>query len=170
MNKNIYSLLFVLCLACSARVGAQEAPAGEVPAEGSAAWLLTLETIKAKSSQLMAQNTRLTTDYHMLVGDVDQLNVSVQEQSRKNAALADFLKTRHGRSDQQIRIRQLEGQIKDKRDELNRRRREKGGFKGRGAVPKPENELGCLRKELEVEKANEAKLEADLRRQTRTQD
>ncbi len=146
MNKNIYSLLFVLCLACPARVGAQEAPA-------DATWLLTLDTIKAGSSQLMAQNTRLTADYKMLVQDVDQLNASVQEQDRKNAALADFLKIRHGRSDQQVRIQELEKQIKDKRNELKTsRQREKGG------------ELDRLRKELKVEKANEAKLEEDLPR------
>jgi hypothetical protein len=152
MNKNIYSLLFILCLACPAGVGAQETPA-------DATWLLTLETIKAGSSQLMAQNTRLTADYKMLVQDIDQLNASLEEQSRKNAALADFLKTRHGRSDQQVRIQELERQIKDQRDELKTSRQgEKGG------------ELDRLRQELKIEKANEAKLEEDLRRQTRTQD
>ncbi len=144
MNKNIYFLLFMLCLACPARVGAQEAPA-------DATWLLTLETIKARSSQWMAQNIRLTADYNRLVQDVNLLNASVEQQSRKNAALADFLKTRHGRTDQQVRIRELEKQIKDKRDELKAsRQRKKGG------------ELDRLRKELEVEKANEAG--------TRTQD
>ena len=150
MNKNIYFLFgFMLCLACPARVGAQEVPAG-------ATWLLTLETIKARSNQLMAQNIRLTADYNMLLEDIDQLNASIEEQVRKNAALADFLKTRHGRTDQQVRAHQLEGQIKGKRDELRRRQR----------APKPENELDRLRKELKVEKANEAKLEAG----TRTQD
>ena len=131
-----------MCFACPARVDAQEAPAAD------ATWLLTLETIKAKSSQLMAQNTRLTADHQMLVQDINRLNASVEEQGRKNAALADFLKTRHGRSDQQVRIQELEGQIKDQRDELKAsRRREKGG------------ELDSLRKELAVEKANEAKSE-----------
>lgn len=147
MNKNIYSLLFILCLVCPARVGAQEGPA-------DATWLLTLDTIKARSNQLMAQNTRLTVDYHALLEEIDQLNVSIEEQGRKNAALADFLKTRHGRSDQQVRIQELERQIKASR---------------RGAS-KPGNELDRLRQELKVEKANEAKLEADLRRQTQTQD
>ena len=141
MNKNIYSLLFILCLVCPARVGAQEAPA-------DAAWLLTLDTIKARSSQLMAQNTRLTADYDMLLEDIDRLNASIEEQGRKNAALADFLKTRHGRSDQQVRIQELEKQIRDKKDELKRRQR----------APKPESELDRLRQELKVEKANEAKL------------
>lgn len=161
MNKNIYSLLFILCLVCPARVGAQEAPADAVPAGDSAAWLLTLETIKARSSQLMAQNARLTADHHMLLEDISQLNASIEEQGRKNAALADFLKTRHGRSDQQVRIQELEKQIKAKRDGLKASRR---------GASKPENELDRLRQELKVEKANEAKLEADLRRQTRTQD
>jgi len=116
-----------LCFACPARVDAQEAPAAD------ATWLLTLETIKAKSSQLMAQNTRLTADHQMLVQDINRLNASVEEQGRKNAALADFLKTRHGRSDQQVRIRELEKQIKGKRDELKRRQREKGGELGRAS-------------------------------------
>ena len=143
MNKNIYSLLFILCLVCPARVWAQEGPADAVPAAPDAAWLLPLDTIKASSSQLMAQNTRLTVDYHALLEEIDQLNVSIEEQGRKNAALADFLKTRHGRSDQQVRIQELERQIKASR---------------RGAS-KPENELDRLRQELKVEKANEAKLE-----------
>jgi len=143
-----YTLMFVLCFACPARVGAQEAPATD------ATWLLTLETIKAGSSQLMAQNNRLIADYNRLVQDIDRLNASIEEQSRKNAALADFLKTRHGRTDQQVRARELEGQINGKRDELKRRQR----------APKPESELDRLRKELKVEKANEAKLEADLLR------
>lgn len=116
MNKNIYFLLFILCLVCPARVGAQEGPA-------DAAWLLTLDTIKAGSNQLMAQNIRLTVDYHALLEEIDRLNASIEEQGRKNAALADLLKTRHGRSDQQVRIQ----------------------------------ELDRLRKELKVEKANEAK-------------
>jgi len=128
MNKNTYCLLgLILCFACPARVDAQEAPAAD------ATWLLTLETIKAKSSQLMAQNTRLTADHQMLVQDINRLNASVEEQGRKNAALADFLKTRHGRSDQQVRIRELEKQIKGKRDELKRRQREKGGELGRAS-------------------------------------
>ena len=136
MNKNIYSLLFILCLVCPACVGAQEEPV-------DAAWLLTLDTIKAESSRLMTQNTRLNADYHALLEEVDQLNASIEGQGGKNAALADFLKTRHGRSDQQVRIQELERQIKASR---------------RGAS-KPENELDRLRQELKVEKANEAKLE-----------
>ncbi len=135
-----YALVFVLCLACPARVGAQEAPS-------DATWILTLETIKARVSELTAQNVQLTADYNAFLGEIDQLNVSIEEQIKRNTALADFLKTRHGRSDQQVRIQELEKQIKDKRDELKRRRRQKGG------------ELDRLRKELAVEKANEAKLE-----------
>src|SRR3989338_6249995 len=139
INTICFIFAFVLFL-CPARVGAQEEPV-------DAAWLLTLDTIKAESSRLMTQNTRLNADYHALLEEVDQLNASIEGQGGKNAALADFLKTRHGRSNQQVRIQELERQIKDQRDELKRRQREKGG------------ELDRLRQELKVEKANEAKLE-----------
>ena len=129
MTKSIYYIFaFILCAASPVRADPPETLAG------SDVWLLTLETIKSKAKELMAQNTQLAAEYNALVLDINGLDASITEQGNKNAALADFLKTRNGRTDQQLRLEELEGQLKEKKVQLNDRQREYDGFKGQAAA------------------------------------
>ena len=186
MNKIIYYALgFVLCLTCSAR--ADIAPT----ADGSEVWVLTLETIKAKATGLMSRNTALSAEYNALAQDVNDLNVSINGQINKNAALADFLKSRHGRPDQQMRLEELAAEIKDKKSRLNDLEQETDGLKGQAAAlerkvqlkqlrvsewelkqntrdqtpaVRAEDPLEGLRKQLEAEKTKEVRLEDEFTR------
>ena len=191
MNKNTYYMLgFILCCAHPAWADAPE------PAAGSGAWILTLETIKAKAKDLMARNTALSAEYNTLAQDINNLNAAVDAQNTKNMAITSFLKDRHGRTDQQVRIEELEAQIKEQKTRLNDRQREYDGLKGEAAslerkvklkqvrvtdwelrqgqqpsvvapqVPSADAELDGLHQQLEAEKTKEVYLEDELARMT----
>ena len=177
-----YMLGFMLCCACPAWADSPE------PAAGSEAWILTLETIKAKAKDLMAQNTALSAEYNTLAQDINDLNTAIDAQNAKNLGMADFLKDRHGRSDQQVRIAELDTQIKEQKARLSDRQREYDGIKGEAAslerkvklkqarvtdwelrqgqqpssapqMSAADAELDGLRKQLEAEKAKEVYFE-----------
>ena len=128
MNKITYYVLgFILCFVRPAWANPLEAAAG------SPAWILTLETIKVKAKELMARNTELSAEYNTLAQDINNLNTAIDTQNAKNAALASFLKDRHGRSDQQARIEELEAQLKEQKARLGDRQKEHDGLKGEAA-------------------------------------
>jgi DNA repair exonuclease SbcCD ATPase subunit len=84
------------------------------PAPNTAEWQLTLDVIKNKSMALMEQNAKLMDEYNSLQGSYKVSRMERRDWELKNEALRQILKKRHGRSEQQTRIDDLNNQIKDK--------------------------------------------------------
>ncbi|MBF0570868.1 MAG: hypothetical protein HQL12_03250 [Candidatus Omnitrophica bacterium] len=90
----------------------------QVPAELSSMpqrWQMTLDLIKSKAQKLMIENNRLKVEYRQLIGQVEKLQQSIADQHSKNEQVELFLKERHGRTDQQLRIEELAQAIKIKK-------------------------------------------------------
>lgn len=93
------------------------AAAGAVPV-ATQRWQVTLDEIKAKVQDLLRQNDQLSQQYKYLLAEQKKAALFIEKQSRKNEKLRDFLKVRNGKSDQQIRIEELERQIAQRKDKL----------------------------------------------------
>ena len=153
----------VLCFGCDAKAQLPE-ELSSMPEQ----WQLTLDVIKSKAQTLLVENNGLQVEYRQLIGQVQKLQRSVEGQRSKNDELGRFLNERHGQTEQQVRIGELDQGIKLKaqkvRDdeqqlaELNRKH-PLSGFK---AQPLPDADLPQLRKELEDESRQEVLLENEL--------
>jgi chromosome segregation ATPase len=80
-------------------------------------WQLTLDVIKSKAQTLVIENNGLQVEYRQLMAQVQKLRQSVYEQQASNDQMDRFLKDRHGRTDQQVRIDELTQGIKIKNQE-----------------------------------------------------
>lgn len=79
---------------------------------------MTLDVIKSKAQSLMVENNGFQVEYRKLTGQLQQLRHSIDEQQNKNEQMASFLKERHGRTDQQVRVEELTQIIKTKKQEI----------------------------------------------------
>lgn len=77
-------------------------------------WQVTLDDIKSKSQTLGVENDGLKAEYRQLLQEVQELQQSIDDQQAKNRQAEDFLRTRHGRTDQQLRIDELTQAIRTK--------------------------------------------------------
>ncbi len=80
-------------------------------------WQLTLDVIKSKAQTLVIENNGLQGEYQQLMGQAQKLQQSIYDQKNKNEQMSRFLKERHGRTDQQVRIEELTQIIKIKEQE-----------------------------------------------------
>jgi len=106
--------IIILCFFCWAfDVRAQlpeELSSSSLPEQ----WQLTLDVIKSKAQTLVGKNNGLQDQYRELIGQVQKLRQSIDEQQYKNERISRLLKDRHGRTDQQARIDELTQIIKAK--------------------------------------------------------
>lgn len=89
----------------------------QLPEEDSSSmpqWQVTVEMIKSKAQTLMVQNTGLQDEKRQLEMQVQKYQQMIDEQQNKNQQMEDFLNGRHGRSDQQLRIDELNQTFKAK--------------------------------------------------------
>jgi len=77
-------------------------------------WQLSLDVIKSKAQYLVTKNNGLQVEYQRLTGQTQELEQSIEEQQDKNDQGERFLKERHGRTDQQLRIDELTQVIRSK--------------------------------------------------------
>ena len=80
-------------------------------------WQLTLDVIKSKAQTLVIENNGLQVEYRQLIEQLQKLQQSINDQQNKNEQMGRFLKERHGRTDQQVRIEELAQIIKTKRQD-----------------------------------------------------
>jgi chromosome segregation ATPase len=141
-------------------------------------WQLTLDVIKSKAQTLLVENNGLQVEYRQLIDQSQKLQQSIDGQRAKNEQLADFLNQRHGQTDQQIRIEELDQAIKTKaqqaRDEgqqLEDLQKEQWRLRYKAQQvaaiqnkpqPQAEVQLPDLRKQLENETRQEVLLENEL--------
>jgi len=78
-------------------------------------WQLTLDTIKSKAQQLMVEYNGLQNQYHQLISEQQRLRQLIFNQQFKNDEISRFIKERHGRTDQQLRIEELKQIINAKK-------------------------------------------------------
>lgn len=81
-------------------------------------WQLTVDVIKGKVHTLMEENTALTRQYQTTVDRSRKLQMSIARQEKDNAAIRKFLDERKGKTDQQLRIAEIEAEIKSDRARL----------------------------------------------------
>ena len=133
----------------------------------------------------MVENNGLQVEYRQLIGQVQELQQSINDQQNKNEQMDRFLKERHGRTDQQVRIEELTQIIKTKRQEArdleeqwqlkNRfdkkkqsqfrteyRDRKQAQASQNTVQPQAEDQLAQWRKQLEDENRQEVLLENEL--------
>lgn len=110
MRPFIFLLYFCLIL-CKAPVllYAQEEYAGGGTQEQ---WQLTFDTIRTKVNGLLVRNNQLSAEYRQLQDALTKTQAAIVEQDDKNASMRQFLKERHGRTDQQVRLEELAAQLK----------------------------------------------------------
>jgi chromosome segregation ATPase len=141
-------------------------------------WQLTLDVIKSKAQTLLVENNGLQVEYRQLIEQAQKLQQSVDGQQSKNEQLESFLNERHGQTDQQIRIEDLNQSIKLKiekaRDEgqrLEDLKKEQWRLRYKiqqvsivqnKAQPQAELQLPQLRGQLEDETRREVLLENEL--------
>ncbi len=89
----------------------------EGPSSMPEQWQLTLDVIKSKAQTLLVENNGLQGEYRQFIGQVQKLQQSINDQQAKNEQIGSFLKERHGRTDQQVRIEELARTIKTKSQE-----------------------------------------------------
>lgn len=80
-------------------------------------WQLTLDVIKARAQRLLIQNNDIQVEYRQLVEQAQKLRQAIKYEQDKNEAMLLFLKERHNRTDQQVRIDQLNEAVKTKRQQ-----------------------------------------------------
>jgi len=80
-------------------------------------WQLTLDVIKSKAQTLLVQNNGLHDQNQQLTSQLQQLQQAIKDQQFKNEQMAESIKERHGQSDQQLRIEQLDQIIDKKKQE-----------------------------------------------------
>jgi len=84
---------------------AQDQAPGQMPMPEQ--WQLTLDGIKSKAQTLVIENNGLQFERQQLIAETHKLRQSINDQQYKNEQMSQYLKERHGRTDQQARIAQL---------------------------------------------------------------
>jgi hypothetical protein len=139
-------------------------------------WQLTLDVIKTKAQTLLIKNNEIKSDYRRLSDQALELQQAVIGQQNKIEAIRLFLNERHGRTDQQIQIEQLQQGIKIKRQQDKESQEQLWALRKKQArqeqetravpppLPQPElnEQLSDLRQRLEEEKKQEVILENKL--------
>ena len=77
-------------------------------------WQLTLDVIKSKAHTLGIENDGLQAEHRQLIEQLQKLQKSIYDQHYKNEQLTGYNKERHGRTDQQVRIEELNQIVKIK--------------------------------------------------------
>ena len=131
-------------------------------------WQMTLDVIKSKAQTLMVENNGLQVEYQQLTGQAQVIQKAIYEQQDKNAKTEHFLKQRHGRTDQQLRIEELTQTVNSKRQELHTYDEQMKDLKRKQisqhiAQPRVDDQLGQWRKKLEDENKKEALLEYEFK-------
>jgi len=108
-----YPLIFIAALGWATLAGAQvpEGGSSSMPPEQ---WQLTLDVIKSRAQTLVVENNGLQGEYRQLMVQAQRLQQGIREQQEKNEQLARLLKDRHGRTDQQARMEDLNQTIRTK--------------------------------------------------------
>jgi regulator of replication initiation timing len=128
-------------------------------------WQSTLDVIKSKVQTMVIENNRLQVEYRKLMERAQKLQQSIDAQQYKNEQMSRFLKERHGRTDQQVRIEELTRIIKIKNQEARAFDKQLGNLKrkqsnlDRKVNPHVDEQLTQLRKQLEDESMQEVLLE-----------
>ena len=81
-------------------------------------WQLTLDVIKAKTETLMEKNNKLMADRESLIKEYKDQQEAIRSWQVKTQDLQQFLKQRHGRSDEDIKAEELNDQVKQKKAQL----------------------------------------------------
>lgn len=84
------------------------------PSPNTPEWQLTLDVIRAKSDTLVDKNNKLVAHRDAMAARYTQLETSITELKANNDELRQFLKDRHGRSDEQIHLEEIASQVKFK--------------------------------------------------------
>ncbi len=196
MRKIFFLVYFFFALLAGLGLSyAQEYPGGGNVAQ----WRLTFDVIKAKVAGLLEENNRLTQEKQSYDDSLKSISQEIDGQSSKNTSMQQLLNERRGKTDQQVRIEQLEAQLKLKKVQSAARQAKALEFKSQledlkrtvelkklkvadlelhQNMPSASNavalrvasgdvELDALRKELEDQKAEEAKLEDQLSSMTK---
>ena len=99
---------------CSADARAQVA---SEPSSMPEQWQLTLDVIKAKAQTLLIKNNQIRAEYRKLIEQAQELKQTLKDQQDKNEAIRLLLNQRHGRTDQQVRLDDLQQTVKTKRQQ-----------------------------------------------------
>ena len=94
------------------------------PIPNSPEWQLTLDVVKAKAQKLIQRNASLMAQHGALTDEYNKIQEQIRDVRLKNDALREFLKERHGQSDQQLHIEDLNNQIKAKRGQVQKQKQE----------------------------------------------
>mgnify|MGYP003394180813 CR=1 FL=1 len=145
--KNNFLIYFVFIFFIGTSIlCAQEYAGGGTPQQ----WSMTFDTIKSKVNVLLERNNQLSADYRSLVESQQKTVQSIEEQGTKNLSMQQFIKERHGKTDQQVRQEELEGQLKVKKVQLAIRQ---------GQALELKDQLTRLNRLLELKKTKIADLE-----------
>ncbi len=131
-------------------------------------WQLTLDGIKSKVQTLVIENNGLQAECRKLIEQTLKLQQSIDDQQYKNEQMGRFLKERHGRTDQQVRIGELTRSIKTKSRQARTYDEQLGNLKrkqsklDRKIQPRDDDQLTKLRKQLDDENTQEVLLENEL--------
>ncbi len=110
--------VFVLLLPLICLLGEARAQLSAGPSSMPEQWQLTLDVIKAKAQSLGVENDGLKDEYQQLVEKADELRQAIDQQRDKNAQSAAILQERHGQTDQDLRIIELNESIRAKNQRL----------------------------------------------------
>ena len=91
---------------------------------GAEQWQLTFDVIASKVKRLMEENNLLVTQYQTRLAQQQKLHLAINDQTLKNEAIKKFLKERNGKTDQQIRLEELNAQMKLKKPAATLKERE----------------------------------------------
>jgi len=131
-------------------------------------WQLSLDAIQSKVQALVIENNGLRAEYRQLIEQVQKLQQSIDAQQYKNEQMGRFLKERHGRTDQQVRIEALVRSIKTKSQEARTFDKQLGKLKrkrwelGRGGKDLVDDQLAPLRKQFDDERTQEVLLKMNF--------
>jgi regulator of replication initiation timing len=131
-------------------------------------WQLSLDVIKSKAQALVIENNGLRVEYRQLIDQMQKLQQSIYNQQYKNEQTGRFLKERHGRTDQQVRIGVLAQIIKTKSQEARTFDKQLGKLKrkqwemGRKSKDRVDDQLAPLRKQLDDEITQEVLLKMNF--------
>ena len=142
-----------------------QAPMG--PSSMPEQWQLTLDVIKAKAQSLLIENNAIQAKHRQLIQQEQSLRGAIKDAQDKNEAMLLFLKERHGRTDQQVRLEELSQAVKTKRQQIklfderlrNLKKNQTNPSSAVPAVLAVDGQLADLRQRLEEEKKQEVILE-----------
>ena len=132
---------------------------------------MTLDVIKSKVQTLETENNGLQAEYRKSIEQSQKLQKLIDAQQYKNEQMSRFLKERHGRTDQQVRISELTQSIKTKGQEaraynkqlenLKREQRQAKSSQKTGQLQR-DDQLAQWHKQLKDEIAQEVLLKNEL--------